>query len=130
MSLYCSFPECSNLPERNGICASHNIAARKAERKAGKEKKIYKIPAKSKKKAKEDREYTVLKKGFLSEYPICNVTVLGICNNPAVDIHHSSLSSLNYLNMETWIGCCRNCHTYIETQMSAIARRKAGLLKD
>ena len=131
MSLYCSIPECDNLPERNGICASHNIAARKEERNALKPKKVAKaIPKRSAKKVKADSEYTVLRKKFLEEYPLCNAAVLGNCNNSAIEIHHTSLSSLNYLNTETWIGCCRNCHMYIETQMSAIARRKAGLLKD
>lgn len=56
MILYCSFPECTNLPERNGICASHNHEQRKAERNAGREKKVYKIPAKSKKQIAKDKD--------------------------------------------------------------------------
>jgi 5-methylcytosine-specific restriction endonuclease McrA len=52
MSLVCEIVGCENLPERNGICSSHNFEARKASREALKPKKNYTIPKISEKKKK------------------------------------------------------------------------------
>jgi hypothetical protein len=74
---------CEAPAERNGICASHNQAARKAERNAGKEKKVYQMPKVSKKKQKENSAYQRAKDVWIKDKPCAVFPKL-----KAIDIHH------------------------------------------
>lgn len=85
MSLYCSIVDCENLPERNGICASHNLLARREAKELLKPKKEIKpIAKRSAKKVKEDSQYMREKPGFM-EGKICPVYP----DLPVKDIHHT-----------------------------------------
>ncbi len=130
MSQYCSYEDCNRFAFINGICYSHDKEEKREAKEKLKVKKVYKIPAKSKNKAKEDSQYGPLRKKFLEEYPMCNASINGECGKPAVEIHHVSLSGTNFLNTETWVGCCIDCHRIIETVLSAEERRLKGLLTD
>lgn len=130
MSLYCSFPECDRHAFINGLCYTHDKEQKREAKDKLKEKKIYKIPAKSKKKAKEDREYTVLRKKFLEEYPMCQASIHGYCTGKSTQVHHISKSQTNFLEVSTWLAVCQDCHNMIERYMTAVDRREKGLLKD
>ena len=111
MSLYCSIPDCENLPERNCICASHNIAARKAERKALEpQKKRKAINQVSEKKSKEVSKYSKLKEEFIKgkECPVYP-------HLPVVDIHHMAgkVGDL-FLDTRYWLAVSRKGHIKIE----------------
>jgi len=56
MSLYCSFPDCDRHAFINGLCYTHDKEKKKEAKDKLKVKKIYKIPAKSKKQKAKDKE--------------------------------------------------------------------------
>ena len=75
----------------------------------------YKIPRVSSKKKKKDVEYLKLRERFLTENPICQVSVAG-CMHGSTDVHHTYAGSnrnVFYLVQSTWKSVCRNCHNYI-----------------
>lgn len=75
----------------------------------------YKIPQVSSKKKKKDTEYLKLRERFLTENPICQVSVAG-CMIHSTDVHHKYAGSnrdVFYLVQSTWLSVCRNCHDHI-----------------
>jgi hypothetical protein len=94
------------------------------------QKKPKAIAHRSDKKIEADAEYKLLRIYFLIEYPVCQASIKGQCNNKSTQVHHTSISALNYLNTETWLAVCADCHTIIETKLSAEYRRATGLLQD
>jgi hypothetical protein len=89
----------------------------------------YKIPQVSSKRKKQDAEYLKLRERFLTENPICQVSVAG-CMNGSTDVHHTYAGSNRdafYLVQSTWKAACRNCHDWIHTHPSEA--RTLGWLK-
>lgn len=133
-SPYCQLtPGCTNYREGKLLgCASCNARERKEERQKFTDslKKPRAISQRSEKKAEADAEFKFLRIDFLIEYPVCQATFDGICNHKSEEIHHTSISSLNYLNTETWMAICRHHHNIIERVLSAEKRRELGLLTD
>ena len=89
----------------------------------------YKIPQVSSKREKKDTEYLKLRERFLSENPICQVSVAG-CMNGATDVHHTrsgSDRSTYYLVQSTWLAVCRSCHNWIH--LHSKEARTLGYLK-
>ena len=75
------------------------------------------IPRVSAKKAKKDAEYLKLRERFLTENPICQISVAG-CNHGATDVHHSKSGSdrdAYYLVQSTFLATCRSCHLWIHS---------------
>jgi hypothetical protein len=75
----------------------------------------YKVPQVSSKKKKKDVEYLKLRERFLTENPICQVSVAG-CMIHSTDVHHKFAGSNRdafYLVQSTWLSVCRNCHDHI-----------------
>lgn len=101
-------------------------APRKEADQKAKRKSIAKF---SEKKADKLKPYAVLRRNYLKENPVCEMFLPG-CDGESVEIHHKSLSELDYLEVSTWMAVCRNCHAVCETQMSAIERRNRGFLID
>ncbi len=122
---YC---ECGRVAGRTGKCETCEHEKRKAERNAGKVKKVYKIPVKSKKKAKEDVQYTKLRKEKLEEHPNCQIKIKDICEGKAIEVHHPGKRGKNYLNKALFMSACRPCHNHVETVMSAKERREKKFL--
>jgi hypothetical protein len=85
---------------------------RRENRRPKPEKKVYKIKPRSIKGAKEDRVYSELSKKFKEQNPFCKAKLPG-CTIYTTDVHHKALRGKNYLNIETWLPVCRNCHKYI-----------------
>lgn len=82
-----------------------------------KQKKEAKIAPRSKKRAKEERDYSTVRKEYLEEHPICEVCIRE--NNPykypATEIHHKKgrigplLTDSRY-----FLAVCRDHHEFIE----------------
>ena len=88
------------------------------------------IRPRSSKKVKEDAEYSVLRKEFLSTRPLCETRVPGKCTRFSTDVHHTyagSKRSEYYLKQETWMSVCRSCHTWIHENSKA--SKELGYLK-
>ena len=67
----------------------------------------------SKKMAKINAEYSVLRKEFLSEKPMCQAKVYN-CTLKSTDVHHIKGRGKYHLDISTWLSVCRNCHNWIE----------------
>jgi len=72
-----------------------------------------KIPPRSSKKLVLDKEYSKLRKEFLTKHAMCEAH-LTRCSIYATDVHHASGRGKHYLDMTTWKALCRTCHSYIE----------------
>jgi|SRR6478609_9800709 len=129
MNPFCSIDGCNNFSFINGLCYSHDKEKKREEKAKLNVKKVYVIPKRSDKKKKADSEYTKLRKEFLQEYPLCQCSLNGPCNQKSETIHHTSLSAKNYLNTETWMALSLEHHIIIEN-LGAEFRRSKGLLKD
>lgn len=64
--------------------------------------------------AQTNREYSKLRKQFLSEKPICRAKIHN-CSIKATDVHHMRGRGSYHLDTTTWLPVCRNCHMWIET---------------
>lgn len=62
----------------------------------------------------EDVEYSKKRKLFLEAHPSCQAKLPGICTINSTDVHHMKGRNINYLNVETWIALCRECHVWVE----------------
>lgn len=71
------------------------------------------INKKSKKMQATDAAYTILRKKFMEEYPMCQAALPG-CNKSSTDVHHMKGRGIYHLEVSTWLSVCRQCHTYIE----------------
>ena len=67
----------------------------------------------SKKMAQTNREYTQLRKQFLSKYPMCQAKIHQ-CSLKSTDVHHMRGRGKYHLDTATWLSVCRNCHNWIE----------------
>ena len=73
------------------------------------------VPQVSSKRKKKDAEYLKLRERFLTENPICQISVAG-CMNGATDVHHTYAGSNRdafYLVQSTWKATCRVCHNWV-----------------
>lgn len=121
----CEFEDCENRKEGNlPYCARHNHALRKLSRdlKRQKEKRVVPISKMSQKRAGELAEYIPLKEEWIKANPLCLVKFEG-CTKLTTEPHHRSMSSDDFLVVETWLPVCRFCHTQLEA-MPAEERRK------
>jgi len=75
-------------------------------------KKPEPIAKRSKKRAKEERDYEKVKKAYLEVFPICEVHN---CGQSSFDIHHKKgrIGKL-LIDINHFMAVCRKCHDYIE----------------
>jgi len=113
MSLYCSIPECDNLPERNGKCSTHNHAERKAGKDALKEpKKRARIKPRSTKRALQEKVYNDL----VRVWKVGKKCAIRGCSDDCHDAHHmAGKEGELLLNSKYWLPICRTHHTFITT---------------
>lgn len=84
-----------------------------------KEKEVKPIAVRSKKRAKEEREYSVKAKAFKLANPDCAARLKG-CTGGTTDIHHQGGRSGEMLLDEFyWLPVCRSCHSWIELNPKA-----------
>jgi len=123
--MYC---DCGNPVENKttGLCASCSHAARKAAKV--KVKVVAPVKKVTQKRADELSKYPGLKRQYIAIHPICEVRLVD-CTERSTEIHHCSLSAKNFLNTDTWLSVCANCHKLVE-DMPAEQRRDCGWLTD
>lgn len=66
----------------------------------------------SKKLAKANGEYSLLRRSFMAENRMCKATREG-CTIHATEVHHKQGRGKNLLLVETWLPVCHNCHEWI-----------------
>jgi|TARA_B100000900_G_C20147032_1_gene540283 hypothetical protein len=67
----------------------------------------------SKKMQKANTAYKKLRGPYLLEHPICHAKIHN-CTIHATDVHHKKGRGVHYLDVNTWLPVCRNCHMWIE----------------
>lgn len=72
------------------------------------------IKPRSSKRGKLDALYSILRKIFLKDHPVCQANLPG-CQTAACEVHHKRGRNKYYLDTTTWMACCHSCHVYIET---------------
>jgi hypothetical protein len=93
----------------------------------GKYKK--KIKSANKKRAKQNRAYTKVKKKFLVDHPHCQAQLEG-CTGQSTDLHHiGGRTGDNLLKVDDFAALCRNCHDIIHKKISAQQAKKIGMKK-
>lgn len=97
----------------------------KPEKQPKKAKK--RIPKTSAKRKAQLVIYRPLRKRYLLDHPKCEIKLIG-CTGKSTQIHHTSMSDLDFLNTKTWKATCDGCHDQTERVLSAVARRAKGLL--
>ena len=70
------------------------------------------INQKSKKMMIVDKAYSILRKKFMDQKPMCEAA-LPCCNGTSTDVHHKKGRGKYHLDTETWMSLCRSCHTWI-----------------
>lgn len=132
-------PDCEN-PRLGNLegCASCESALRRLA------KDLNKVPKKPKllKKVSDGKklvngEYSKLRKEYLQIWSRCETGAMlyasvgfAGCTKHSTQIHHCSVSATNFLNSDTWLSVCPECHEFIETKLSAWERRELDLLYD
>lgn len=103
---------CDHMVEGNtDYCGSHNAAMRKAERESFKEKKVYKIPKQTKKRAAQTREYIKLEREYLECHPCCEVRD---CYSKSTEVHHmAGRENDKLVDVNFFMAVCNPCHTKI-----------------
>lgn len=76
--------------------------------------------------SKEMRRYYVLRDEFLTIDRPCGLGVYG-CTGYADDVHHKKGRGKFLNDVETWMGVCRSCHTWIHEHPNEARRRKVLL---
>jgi hypothetical protein len=71
--------------------------------------------------------YTILRKKFMEEKPICEAS-LHCCIGKSTDVHHKMLRGKYHLVVATWLSVCRPCHNYIHNYPEKA--KELGLLND
>lgn len=105
----------------------HAACGKECLRRPKPKKKRNLIAKFSKKRQKDNRTYSALRKQFLELNPNCQGLLAG-CTGQATDVHHSRGRCGNsYLDTATWVAVCRLCHSQIETQ--PIMAKELGLSK-
>lgn len=73
------------------------------------------IPKVSQKRKEKDKIYLELRKDFMLKHAKCE-----ICNfNKPTDVHHKHIGANRnkyYLEVETWMALCRNCHNDVHDE--------------
>jgi len=69
-------------------------------------------------------EYSKKRLAFLTLHTNCQARMPG-CTGLSSDVHHKAgRTGDNYLNMNTWLAVCRNCHSWIE--LNAVEAKELG----
>lgn len=75
--------------------------------------------------------YSLMRKQFLALRPVCEAHAIihgdEVVLTQSSDVHHVHKRGKNYLNKDTWMAVCRDCHERIENNKKWA--RQNGLLK-
>jgi len=85
------------------------------------------IAQKSDKQKAIDKAYTLMRKAYMTQNPLCNIKIPGVCTGPSCDVHHTAGRGIQTLVQATWVATCRECHNYCHS--NPLEARKLGFLK-
>ena len=73
------------------------------------------IPTFSSKMQKKMALYTIARKKFLDDHPMCQMHIPGICTQKASEVHHTA-GRIEELLLDTryWKSGCHQCHSFVE----------------
>lgn len=80
----------------------------------------------SKKRAKQERSYLVLRKEFLEEGDLCELKTPD-CTGLATCVHHVNGRTVHFLNKKSWMKSCVPCNNWVERNHAEA--QKSGLKK-
>lgn len=73
------------------------------------------LPSISLKRKDENKEYSLQRKLFLEQHPMCQAHVSGICQQYSSQVHHKKgRTGELLLDVRYWLAVCHNCHHEIE----------------
>lgn len=70
------------------------------------------LKKRSKRREVQEKEYSRLRRQFLTENPVCVV-----CGEMATDCHHRFGRGNFYLDVSTWAALCRKCHDRVHANV-------------
>ena len=83
------------------------------------------IAHRSPKRAKQEREYSKVRRTFLLSSPVCTAQLPNICTHHSTDVHHKKGRIGELLTDVTFfLSVCRQCHDWIE--MHPIEAKELG----
>lgn len=119
----CTFPLCGNPAVREGFCTHHA----RVYAPASKAKPAARIPYRSEKRERLQKEYRELVKQMLSENKNCQIKA-PCCTKKAEGLHHIvKRTEKNLCDKANLIRACNHCNLYIETHDSWA--REKGFVK-
>ena len=96
-----------------------------------KDKPKTKVPSKLKQKSDKqkaiDKAYSLMRKVYMSQNPLCNIKIPGVCTGPSCDVHHMEGRGIQTLVQSTWVATCRECHSWCH--LNPLEARELGFLK-
>lgn len=85
------------------------------------------IAQKSEKQKAIDKAYTLMRKIYMTQNPLCNIKIPGVCTGGSTDVHHIEGRGIKTLVQSTWVATCRSCHSYLH--LNPVEARELGFLK-
>jgi hypothetical protein len=86
-----------------------------------------KLKQKSDKQKAIDKAYTLMRKVYMTQNPLCNIKIPGICTGLSCDVHHMEGRGIQTLVQATWVATCRECHSWCH--LNPLEARELGFLK-
>ena len=91
-------------------CSTTGVATNKQNKPTKKP-----IAPRSQKRSLEENLYSLRRKVFLQNHPMCEAHIQGICTGQATEIHHKKgRVGKDLLDELNWLALCHSCHEYVE----------------
>jgi hypothetical protein len=75
------------------------------------------IAPRSQKRSLEEKLYSLRRKVFLQNHPMCEANIQGVCRGVASECHHKKgRIGKDLLDELNWLALCHNCHEYVERE--------------
>ena len=106
-------------------CSTTGVATNKQNKPTKKP-----IAPRSQKRLFQERLYSLRRKVFIENHPMCEAHIVGVCTGVSSECHHTYSGkdrSQFFTDEKTWIAICRNCHNWIHSNSKQA--RELGLLK-
>jgi hypothetical protein len=86
-----------------------------------------KLKQKSDKQKVINKAYTLMRKAYMTQNPLCNIKIPGVCTGSSCDVHHMEGRGIQTLVQSTWVATCRECHIWVHLEPKLA--RELGFLK-
>ena len=93
-------------------CANTGVATNKQNKPTKKP-----IAPRSQKRLFQERLYSLRRKVFIENHPMCEAHIVGVCTGVSSECHHKKgRVGKDLLDQTHWIALCHNCHEYVERE--------------